>query len=243
MAFYHGTKDVAGTKDYRTAVWKLLEKIGMEKFGVEIMPSAMQTTETFLYSTKPINSIKDLQSLKIRSVGVRGDVFKFAGCSVVGMPAGEVMPALERGVIDAAEFANFFGDVDLGFADVAKYIYLNPYSSAPSNLMFFINKDVWAKVPDDLKAQIREAAFESMKWSLSECLFLDFLKMKKAEQLGAKVATIPMEVGEYLDKKALEFYAKKAKEDPEMAEYMKYYDQFFNKEGYGKYVHFVNDLL
>jgi TRAP-type mannitol/chloroaromatic compound transport system substrate-binding protein len=244
MAFYHGTKDVARTKDYATPVWKLLEKIGREKFGVQILPSAMQTTETFLYSTKPIRSIKDLQSLKIRSVGVRGDVFKYAGCSVVGMPAGEVIPAMERGVIDACEFANFFGDVDLGFADVAKYIYFNPYSSSPCNLVFFVNKDVWDKVPDDLKAQIKEAAFESMKWSLAECLFLDFLAMRKAEKVHkAKVAIIPMEVGKFIHEKAMEFYAKKMKEDPELAKYMHYHDVFFNQEGYGKYVKFVNDLL
>jgi TRAP-type mannitol/chloroaromatic compound transport system substrate-binding protein len=146
------------------------------------------------------------------------------------MPAGEVMPAMERGVIDACEFANFFGDVELGFADVAKYVYFNPYSSAPCNLMFFINKKDWAKVPDDLKKQIKEAAFESMKWSLAECLFLDFLAMRKAEKvLKAKVAIIPMEVGKFIHEKAAEFYAKKAKEDPEMAEYMKYHDEFFGR--------------
>jgi len=243
MAFYHGTKDVATTKDYATPVWKLLEKIGMEKFGVKILPSALQTTETFLYSTKPVKSIKDLQSLKIRSVGVRGDVFKYAGCSVVGMPAGEVMPAMERGVIDACEFANFFGDVDLGFADVAKYVYFNPYSSAPCDLMLFFNKDVWAKVPDDLKKQIKEAAFESMKWSLAECLFLDFLAMRKAEAQGAKVAIIPMDVGEFIHNKAMEFYAKKSKELPDMKQYMMYHNVFFTDEGYGKYVKFIDDLL
>jgi hypothetical protein len=88
MAFYHGTKDVQDSKNYETEVWKLLEKTMMDKYGVQVMPSAMQTTETFVYSTKPINSIEDLKKLKIRSVGVRGDVFKYAGCSVVGMPAG-----------------------------------------------------------------------------------------------------------------------------------------------------------
>jgi TRAP-type mannitol/chloroaromatic compound transport system substrate-binding protein len=244
MAFYHGTKDVKETKNYETPVWKLLEKIGMEKFGVQILPSAMQTTETFLYSTKPINSIKDLQSLKIRSVGVRGDVFKHAGCSVVGMPAGEVIPAMERGVIDACEFANFFGDVPLGFADAAKYIYFNPYSSSPCNLMFFVNAKEWAKVPADLQKLIREASFESMKWSLAECLFLDFLTMREAETVHkAEIAIIPMEVGKFIHEKATEYYEIKRKEDPNMEQYMKYHEEFFDKEGYGKYVKFVNDLL
>lgn len=244
MAFYHGTDDVQDSKNYETDSWKLLEKIGLEQFGVKILPSAMQTTETFLYSTKPVNSIEDLQKLKIRSVGVRGDVFKHAGCSVVGMPAGEVIPAMERGVIDACEFANFFGDIPLGFADAAKYIYFNPYSSSPCNLMFFMNKAEWEKVPADLQKLIKEASFESMKWSLAECLFLDFLAMRKAEKVHkAKVAIIPMEVGKFIHEKATEFYQIKMKEDPEMAEYMRLHDEFFEKKGYGEYIKFVNDLL
>ena len=175
---------------------------------------------------------------------MRGDVFKAAGCSVVGMPAGEVIPAMERKVIDACEFANFFGDIDLGFADAAKYIYFNPYSSAPCNLMFFVNKTVWEKVPADLKKQIKEACFESMKWSLAECLFLDFLNLRKAEQVHkAKVAIIPMEVGKFLDEKAMEFYKKKAETDPELKEYMAHYDEFFVKQDNQKYIKFINDLL
>ncbi|MBC8442481.1 MAG: TRAP transporter substrate-binding protein DctP [Deltaproteobacteria bacterium] len=244
MAFYHGTKDVRDSKNYETPVWKFFEKRMREKFNVQVLPSAMQTTETFLYSTKPINTIEDLKKLKIRSVGVRGDVFKAAGCSVVGMPAGEIMPAMERGVIDAAEFANFFGDVPLGFADAAKYIYFNPYSSAPSNLMLFVNADQWDKIPKDLQKLIKEAAFESMKWSLSECLYLDFLTMRKAEKdHGAKIQSIPMEVGQYVHEKAMEFYKEKAKEDQDLAQYMKYYDEFFVEQGNGEYIKYIDDLL
>jgi TRAP-type mannitol/chloroaromatic compound transport system substrate-binding protein len=244
MAFYHGTPDVQGTKDYRTEVWKFLEELEDKHFNVVVLPSALQTTETFVYSQKPINSIEDLKKLKIRSVGVRGDVLKFAGCSVVGMPAGEVIPAMERGVIDACEFANFFGDIPLGFADACKYIYFNPYSSTPCDLMMFFNKAVWKKVPDDLKKQIREACFESMKWSLAECMFLDFLAMREAEKVHkATIALIPMEVGKYIHEKSIEFYAEKRKKDKELDRYMKYHDDFFAQDNYGKYVKFIKSLL
>ena len=244
LAFYHGTPHVQETKDYRTEVFKLLEELVGKHFNVVVLPSALQTTETFLYSQKPINSIEDLKKLKIRSVGVRGDVFKYAGCTVVGMPAGEVIPAMERGVIDACEFANFFGDIPLGFADACKYIYFNPYSSSPCNLMMIFNKKVWQKIPDDLKKKIREACFESMKWSLAECLMLDFLAMKKVEKVHkAKVSLIPMEVGKYIHQKAMEYYAKKRKEDKELDQYMKYHDEFFAPDSYGKYVKFIKSLL
>jgi TRAP-type mannitol/chloroaromatic compound transport system substrate-binding protein len=245
LAFYHGTPDVAKTKDFRTPVWKQLEQSIAKSFnGLVVLPSAMQSTETFLYSTKPINSIDDLKKLKIRSVGIRGDVFKHAGVSCVGMPAGEVVAAMDRGVIDGAEFANFFGDIPLGFAAAAKYIYFNPYNAQPSNLQFFINEKEWAKVPPDLKKQIEEACFESEKWSLAECLFLDILTMKRAEQeFKAKIAIIPMEVGKYINDKALEFYNIKRKEVPELDAYMKEYEIFFAPDNYGKYVPFVKSLL
>jgi TRAP-type mannitol/chloroaromatic compound transport system substrate-binding protein len=245
LAFYHGTPDVAKTKDFRTPVWKQLEQSIAKSFnGLVVLPSAMQSTETFLYSTKPINSIDDLKKLKIRSVGIRGDVFKHAGVSCVGMPAGEVVAAMDRGVIDGAEFANFFGDIPLGFAAAAKYIYFNPYNAQPSNLQFFINAKEWAKVPPELKKQIEEACFESEKWSLAECLFLDILQMKRAEQeFKAQIAIIPMDVGKYINDKALEFYSMKRKEDPLLDAYMKEYEAFFAPDNYGKYVKFVKSLL
>jgi len=244
MGFYHGTDTVKQDKYYKTKVWKLLEDLDMKHFKVVTLPSAMQSTETFLYAVKPVNSIDDLKKLKIRSVGVRGDVFKHAGAQVVGMPAGEVVSALERGVIDGAEFANFFGDIPLGFAAAAKFIYFNPYSSSPCNLMMIFNPKVWEKVPDDLKKVVEEACFESMKWSLAECLFLDFLAMKPAEkQFKAKIALIPMDVGKYIHEKALDFYNNKRKSDPELDAYMKEYDAFFAADNYGPYVKFIKSLL
>lgn len=245
MGFYHGTPDVLRTKDYRTEVWKQLEGMVAKHFGgLVVMPSAMQSTETFLYSTKPINNIEDMQKLKVRSVGVRGDVFKAAGVSVVGMPAGEVVAAMDRGVIDACEFANFFGDIPLGFAAAAKYIYFNPYSSSPSNLMFFVNAKEWAKLPPDLQKLVQEACFESMKWSLSECLFADFLTMKRAEtEFKAQIALIPMDVGKYIHETAGTFYKEKATKDEEMKAYMAEHDKFFAPDNYGKYVKFIKSLI
>jgi len=109
-------------------------------------------------------------------------------------------------------------------------------------LQFFINAKEWAKVPPELKKQIEEACFESEKWSLAECLFLDILQMKRAEdEFKTKIAIIPMEVGKYINDKALEFYAEKRKADPLLEEYMKEYDKWMGD--YGKYVPFVKSLL
>jgi len=95
-----------------------------------------------------------------------------------------------------------------------------------------------------LKKQIEEACFESEKWSLAECLFLDLLQMKRAEQeFKAKIAIIPMDVGKYINDKALDFYSIKRKEVPELDAYMKEYEAFFAPDNYGKYVPFVKSLL
>ncbi|RLA83257.1 MAG: hypothetical protein DRG40_07000 [Deltaproteobacteria bacterium] len=240
MAFYHG--DYPDRPKDIPKMWEYLQKIIRKDYNVIVLPSALQTTEVFLYSKKPINSIEDLKKLKIRSVGVRGDVFRYAGCSVIGMPAGEVVAAMERGVIDACEFANLFGDVDLGFADVAKYIYLTPLRAVPCDLTMMWNPKVWEKLPDDVKKKIEEACFEAMKWSLAECLFRDFQAMKTAEEkCGAKVLPLPKEVDAYILKKADEMYHERAKKDKDLAGYVEALDKFM--AAYGKYIPLVDDLL
>jgi TRAP-type mannitol/chloroaromatic compound transport system substrate-binding protein len=73
------------------------------------------------------------------------------GMSVAQLPGGEIVPAMERGVIDAFEFNNPSSDMDFGAQDVAKNYYLSSYHQASESFEFIFNKDVWNDLPDDLK--------------------------------------------------------------------------------------------
>jgi coproporphyrinogen III oxidase-like Fe-S oxidoreductase len=78
---------------------------------------------------------------------------------------------------------------------------------------------------------------------LAESLFLDYLTMPKAVKTGAQIQSIPLEVGQYIHEEAMKFYKEKAKEDKAVAQYIEYYEEFFEKQGYDKYIKFIDDLI
>jgi TRAP-type mannitol/chloroaromatic compound transport system substrate-binding protein len=120
--------------------------------------SAGETSEPQGWFKKPIKDIKGFKGLKFRAAGGAAEVFKTFGMSVVILPGGEIVPALQRGVIDAAEFSDPSADMRMGFQDVAKYYY-NPGIHQPTGFMdVIISKKKFGELPPDLKAIVEFAA-------------------------------------------------------------------------------------
>jgi TRAP-type mannitol/chloroaromatic compound transport system substrate-binding protein len=107
--------------------------------------------QPFGWFKKPVTKASELKGFKYRTVGLAADVMNKMGMSVAQLPGGEIVPAMERGVIDAFEFNNPSSDMDFGAQDVAKNYYLSSYHQASESFEFIFNKDVWADLPDDLK--------------------------------------------------------------------------------------------
>ncbi|MDQ7850938.1 MAG: TRAP transporter substrate-binding protein [Armatimonadota bacterium] len=105
----------------------------------------------------PILNPDQLKRTKYRTVGLSADLFRELGASVVTLPGGEIVPALERGVIDAAEFNNPTSDKALGFPDVRKVYMLQSYHQPVENLEVILNKAKWDALPADLKDVVRGA--------------------------------------------------------------------------------------
>ncbi len=117
-----------------------------------------ETPEPQGWFDTPIKSMADFKGLKFRAAGMSGEVFKAMGMSVVTLPGGEIVPALERGVIDAAEYSDPSSDMSMGFHDVKKFYHL-PGIHQPTGIMeVLINKKRWDELPDDLKAIIKISA-------------------------------------------------------------------------------------
>lgn len=96
--------------------------------------------------------------------GMASEVYKTLGMTVVILPGGEIVPALQRGVIDAGEFSEPSSDMAMGFQDMAKYYYL-PGMHQPTGMMeVLINKSKWDPLPADLKAIIEYAAMATQTW-------------------------------------------------------------------------------
>ena len=221
----------------------ILQDMMKKKYNVMTLPAMPTTTEVFLYSRKSINSVDDLKKLKIRSAGIRGDVFKAAGASVVTLPLGDLIPAMEKGVVDAAEFSNLFADVPFGFQDVCNYIYLAPTANAP-HIMMILNLDTWNKLPKDIQQIFKEVGIESSYYTLGKTIVDDFLTMEKIGKTSdVKILSLPKEVDDYINQTAKKLYAEKEKEDPDLKRVLDSINHFLDPEKQGRFIPLVDDLF
>ncbi|MGH7356960.1 MAG: TRAP transporter substrate-binding protein [Candidatus Rokuibacteriota bacterium] len=130
----------------------------MKIVAYPIFPTGAQSLGWF---KKPLKSIADLKGLKYRVPGIAAEVYKEIGVSVVTLPGGEVLPALERGVLDATEWYTPGEDILLGFHNVQKYYYYPGVHETAGACDFLVNKDVWDKLAPDLQAIMKGGAAET----------------------------------------------------------------------------------
>jgi TRAP-type mannitol/chloroaromatic compound transport system substrate-binding protein len=115
-----------------------------------------------------INSLADLQGLKMRIPGLAGDVFTAAGGTSVRISGGELYTSLQTGVIDAAEWVGPYNDLALGLHEVAKYYYYPGWHEPGAMLELIINKDSYEALPPDLQAIVTAAARAANQMMLDE---------------------------------------------------------------------------
>lgn len=126
--------------------------LGLNVYGLMGMPMPAQP---FGWFKQEVNTVADLQGFKYRTVGLAADLLQGMGMSVAQLPGGEIVPAMERGVIDAFEFNNPSSDSRFGAQDVAKNYYLSSYHQASEAFEFLFNKDFMDDLEPDLQAILR----------------------------------------------------------------------------------------
>src|SRR5688572_21851047 len=107
---------------------------------------------------KPLNSLKDIKGLKYRIFGIGAETFGRLGASVVTLPGQEIVAAMERGVIQGAEWINCLEDKKLGLHKVAKYYYTPGMHEPVTGGQLIVNKEVWAKLSPDLQEMVKVAS-------------------------------------------------------------------------------------
>ena len=137
--------------------------LNMKIVAYPIFPTTAQSLGWF---KKPMKSIADFKGLKYRVPGIAAEVYREIGVAVVTLPGGEVLPALERGTLDATEWYTPGEDILLGFHTVQKYYYYPGVHETAGACDFLVNKDVWDKLPPDLQAIMKGAAAENALRSL-----------------------------------------------------------------------------
>jgi TRAP-type mannitol/chloroaromatic compound transport system substrate-binding protein len=143
--FYQG----GGADLYRELTQDILSLnvVGFMGFPMPAQPFGWFKTE--------VNSVADIQGFKYRTVGLAADLLQAMGMSVAQLPGGEIVPAMERGVIDAFEFNNPSSDLRFGSPDVAKNYYLSSYHQASESFEFCFNRDFFEDLAPDLQAILK----------------------------------------------------------------------------------------
>lgn len=163
----------------------------------------------------PIKSAEDFKGLKMRIPGLAGKVYKQLGVDVKLLPGGEIFPALERGVIDAAEFVGPFQDRRLGLQNAAKYYYTTGWHEPSNATELLISLNAWEKLPKDLQEIVKVAAMacnlESHCWS--EANNADALE-DLVKNHGVKTDVLPAEIVAKLKELTFEVLEAEAAKDP-----------------------------
>ncbi|MDP2121554.1 MAG: TRAP transporter substrate-binding protein [Hoeflea sp.] len=155
--FYQG----GGAELYRELTQDVL---GLNVYGFMGMPMPAQP---FGWFKGEVSTPADLQGFKYRTVGLAADLLQQMGMSVAQLPGGEIVPAMERGVIDAFEFNNPSSDRRFGAQDVAKNYYLSSYHQASEAFEFIFNKDFMDDLDPDLQAIMKYAVEASATSNLA----------------------------------------------------------------------------
>lgn len=149
-------------------------------------------TQPFGWFKKPVTKADDVKGLKFRTVGLAVDIYKGMGAAVNPLPGAEIVPALDRGLIDAAEFNNASSDRLLGFPDVAKVCMLQSFHQSTEQFEVLFNKKKYDALPEELKAIIKHAvaaASADMSWKAIDRYSTDYREM--AQKQGVKFYKTP----------------------------------------------------
>jgi TRAP-type mannitol/chloroaromatic compound transport system substrate-binding protein len=181
---------VGGGKDLYRELTQDILKLNMVGFMGFPMPA-----QPFGWFKNPVENVGQVKGLKYRTVGLAADLLQELGMSVAQLPGGEIVPAMERGVIDAFEFNNPTSDMRFGAQDVAKNYMLASYHQASESFEFQFNKDFFDDLAPDLQAILQhgvEAASSGNHfWALKQ--YSDDLEKLQKEH-GVKVLRTPKDV-------------------------------------------------
>ncbi len=188
---------------------ELLEKL-YASIGANVVsfPYGPMPTQPLGWFKKPVSKVDDLKGLKFRTVGISIDVFTGLGAAVNALPGGEIVSAMDRGLLDAAEFNNASSDRALGFADVSKVCMLQSYHQNAEQFEIMFNKAKYDGLPERMKAIIFnavEAASQDMSWKAIDRYSKDYIELQSKD--GVRFYKTP----DAILKRQLEVYDEVAK--------------------------------
>jgi len=173
------------------ALWREL----YEPFGILPMAAGNSGVQMAGWFNKEINSVRDLEGLKMRIPGMGGEVLQRAGGVPVSLPGGEIFTALQTGMIDATEWVGPYNDLALGLHTVARYYYYPGWHEPGPTMEALINKRAWESLPPDLQAILEAATRMTNDDMLSEFTARNTTALKTlVEEHNVQVRRLPDDV-------------------------------------------------
>ncbi len=191
------------------------KELEQEMYGNELVvfPLGLTPPEQ-IWSKKPINSLADIKGLKIRAAGLSMDLWEKLGASVVLLTGGEVLPALQRGMIDATEFLEPSFDYTMGLHEVCKYRFGPPIHMSNNIFQLMIKTKSWEALPPNLKMIVEKAAMAATFQGYADFWQSSIEFNQKIEQYGTITTKLPKAEQEKARKLGMEIINEKAKKDP-----------------------------
>ena len=200
----------------------------MYKDELVVFPLGLSPPEE-AWTKKPVKTLADLKGMKIRSSGLCMEMWEKLGASVVQLAGGEVVPALQRGLIDGAEFLDASMDYSLGLHEVCKYRFGPPVHMSNNIFQLFIKTKSWKELPADLKAIVENAAMSSSLQGYAR-FWMDSIEF---DQKIRKYGTITTKLSKADQAKArqmgMDILEKKSKEDAFFAKVWNSQKEFVKK--------------
>lgn len=168
---------------------------------------------------REINSLEDLQGLKMRIPGLAGKVFERAGGSAVTIPGGEIYTSLQTGVIDATEWVGPYNDQALGLHEVGKYYYYPGWHEPGPTLELIVNQQAWDSLPSDLQEMVTVAARAANQDMLDEYTALNNQALQDLiGKHGVELRKLPDDVLDEFQQLSAQVIAQLVAEDAQAAE-------------------------
>lgn len=204
-----------------------------------LKPFAVGNTGTQMvgWFKKEINSLSDMQGLKIRLPGLAGEVMNRIGATSVNMPGSEIFTSMQTGVLDAADWVGPYNDLAFGLHQVADYYYTSAWNEPSAVLEGTVNLDAWQALPDDLKVVVNEAARSSNLAMIDEFTYRNTEALRALiDEHGVQIRSLPDDVLKALAEASTEVLKQQADEDPDSAKIYASYQEF------QKFVKFYTDV-
>jgi TRAP-type mannitol/chloroaromatic compound transport system substrate-binding protein len=163
---------------------KLYASIGMT--SVQSFLYGPMATQPLGWFKKPITKSEDFKGLKFRTNGLAIDLFTAMGAAVNALPGGEIVPAMDRGLLDGAEFNNASSDRLLGFPDVSKVCMLQSFHQSAETFEIMFNKPKYDALPAKMKAIIAgavEASSADMSWKAIDRYSKDYTELQTKDKV------------------------------------------------------------